>query len=135
MDKQYLHNLLHRSLHEDLTEEEKKVLQEGLEEQKGLREEKVSLLALQKLLAGQDFRFKPFFSSRVMHEIDVTRQPKGLFSSINYAFMRISLPTMVAIFIWILAFWGAEGSLSVDGILGIAEVSYEEIVNEFLVNN
>ena len=135
MDKQHLHNLLHRSLHENLSKQEEQMLQEGLEQDRELRAEKKNLLAFQELLAGQDFRFKPFFSGRVMQEIDVSRQPKGLLSSINYAFMRISLPTMIAIFIWILTFWGAEGSLSVDGVLGFAELSYDEIVNEFLVNN
>ena len=135
MDKKHLHNLLHRSLHDKLDSGEEAMLSDALKEDGELREEKRKLLALQNVLASQDFRFKPFFASRVMREIDVTRQPMGLLSSINYAFMRVSLPTMVAVFIWILTFWGTEGSLSLDGLLGVAGLSYDEIVNEYLVSN
>ncbi|MEO1218523.1 MAG: hypothetical protein AAFY45_33645 [Bacteroidota bacterium] len=135
MDKNNLHKLLHRSLHGKLDQGEEAMLSDALEKDGNLREEKRKLLELQDILGSQDFRFKPFFSSRVMSEIDVTRKPVGLFSGINYAFMRVSLPTMVAVFIWILTFWGTEGSLSLDGLLGVAGLSYDEIVNEYLVSN
>ena len=135
MDKKHLHNLLHRSLHGKLDSGEETMLSDALKQDGELREEKRKLLELQHVLGSQDFRFKPFFASRVMNEIDVTRQPSGFLSSINYAFMRVSLPTMVAVFIWILTFWGTEGSLSLDGLLGVAGLSYDEIVNEYLVSN
>ena len=135
MDKKHLHNLLHRSLHDKLDKEDEVRLSDALKEDGELREEKRKLLELQNVLSAQDFRFKPFFASRVMNEIDVTRKPIGLLSNINYAFMRVSLPTMVAVFIWILTFWGSEGSLSLDGLLGVAGLSYDEIVNEYLVSN
>ncbi|MDW3647495.1 MAG: hypothetical protein R8P61_10545 [Bacteroidia bacterium] len=126
---------MHRSLHENLESGEEAMLSDALKHDGELQEEKRKLLELRDVLRSQDFRFKPFFSSRVMKEIDVTRQPLGLLSSINYAFMRVSLPTMVAVFIWILTFWGTEGSLSLDGLLGVAGLSYDEIVNEYLVSN
>lgn len=135
MENKDLYDLLNRSFHDTINEKEESELEQALEKSQELRVEKGKIAALQSLLAQQDFRFNPFFSGRLMTRIENLRENNSILSGLNYAFMRISLPTMLALCIWVLVFWSMEGSLSVDNFLGVASLSYDELVSDYFVSN
>lgn len=130
-----LYHLLNQSLYSTISDSDEQVLAKALESNPELKAEKVKRIRLHSLISTQNYRFKPFFASRVMSRIDLAQEPVGLLAGINYAFMRISLPTMLAVFVWFLIFWGAEGNMSVDGLLGVSGLSYDELVTDFFVSN
>lgn len=135
MENKELYDLLNRSFHGEVSENEQSELDEALSKNQELKVEHGKMAALQSLFAKQDFRFQPFFAGRLMNRIDSLRDTPSIFSGLDYAFMRISLPTMLALGIWVLVFWSAEGSLSVDNFLGVANLSYDELVSDYFVSN
>lgn len=135
MENKQLYDLLNRSFHTEMGEEERSKLDEALRSNEQLKNEQGKIAALQSLLAQQDFRFKPFFAGRLMSKIESLTERNSISSGLNYAFMRISLPTMLALFVWIFMFWSVEGSLSVDNFLGVANLSYDELVSDYFVSN
>lgn len=135
MENKKLYDLLNRSFHDELSDAEQDILEDALRTNKELKHEQRSLVALQSLLTTQDFRFKPFFSGRLMNKIESLKETNSFFYGLNYAFMRISMPTMLALCIWIFVFWTVEGSLSIDNFLGVANLSYDELVSDYFVSN
>lgn len=130
-----LYKLLLRSISEDLGQEETNRLRKALEEFPELREEQERLLAQKKLLASQEFRYKPFFATRVLAKIDKQyRRERTLLPGLTFAFNRVALPVLGVLVALLATTYFSEHSLSLDALTGASELSVEEVVSNIFVS-
>lgn len=87
--------LLYRSFDEELTKEEKSLLEKALHESKNLRDERDKIILLRKnVSASAASSFKPFFAEQITNRITgiVTKNSQpDFFSSLSYVFRRVAI--------------------------------------------
>lgn len=132
MDKKII-KLLNESFDRDLSPQERVHLNSALVASPELREEQKRLLAIRNLLASNNAGFRDGFSDFVMSRVTEEKKEKKL-RELAMPFNRIALPMLAAAAVLLLFTLFANGSLSIDAIMGIDQLE-PEYLSEFLLFN
>lgn len=128
MDKENL-RLLKASFDRELSEAEKKRLDEALDQDAELREEAGRLEKLRDLMLQDEPGFSPFFTEKVIKRIEILEN-----NGYGFAFTRIALPGLAAaIILLLITFWGGQ-SFSFDTLMGVDKLQ-PEYYTEFILYN
>ena len=136
MINQEMYDLLIRSMNDQLTVEEDKQLQQALKGSSELREEKIKLNKIGKLISSRNYSFSDGFHSRVMQA--VSDEKKGKVISIDFArsftsmFNRIAVAGVAVIALLVISLYISHGSLNVNTITGVEPVSQDNLVSVLL---
>jgi hypothetical protein len=135
MDKN-LKDLLYRSFDSDLNPEEKKLLEKALSQSNELRREKEMITSLREdINQSKVTSFKPFFADRVMETIHASKQVNGneqFFDSLFIFFRPIVIAAAVLIIIMAGYNINTTGQFSLEGALGIPEVTVDDVYDPAL---
>jgi hypothetical protein len=135
MDKN-LKDLLYRSFDSDLDQQEKSILENALAGSAELRQEKEMIESLrQDILGVKDTSFKPGFADRVMNEISKQKsdsENEPLFESLFVVFRPIAIAATVLIIVIAGYNMSSTCEFSVEGALGIPEVTVEDVYDPSL---
>ena len=136
MINQEMYDLLIRSMNDQLTVEEDKQLQQALKGSSELREEKVKLNKVGKLVSSRNYRFSDGFRNRVMQA--VSDEKKGKVISIDFTrnftsmFNRIAVAGVAVIVLLVISLYISHGSLNVNTITGVEPVSQDNLISVLL---
>ena len=136
MINQEMYDLLIRSMNEQLTAEENKKLQQALKGSSELREEKIKLNKVGKLLSSRNYSFSDGFRNRVMQA--VSDEKKGKVISIDFTrsftsmFNRIAVAGVAAILLLVISLYISHGSLNVNTLTGIDPISEDNLISVLL---
>jgi hypothetical protein len=119
-------NLLNQSFDRDLTPLENELLQKAMLNDAELRNEAATLQKLRDILGTENFSFSPFFTEKVMSSLEV-QEGKML----EYAFLRIALPGLIAASVLLLISFFGGNTFSLDTIMGV-ETLQPEYLTDFL---
>lgn len=135
MDKK-LQDLLYRSFDSNLNPEEKKRLEEALSRSVELREEKEIITSLRiNIDRGKTTSFEPFFADRVMEKIQTSKQVdenEQFFESLFVVFRPIAIAAAILIIIITGYNINMTGQFSIEGALGVQEVTIDDVYNPTL---
>ena len=136
MINQEMYDLLIRSMNDQLTAEENKKLQQALKGSSELREEKIKLNKVGKLLSSRNYSFSDGFRNRVMQA--VSDEKKGKVISIDFTrnftsmFNRIAVAGVAAILLLVISLYISHGSLNVNTLTGIDPISEDNLISVLL---
>jgi len=135
MDKN-LQDLLYRSFDSDLNPEEQKMLSEALSQSEKLRQEKEMIASLRENIKGsKTTSFNPFFADRVLENIkssEQTNENEKFFESLFVFFRPIAIAATVLIIIIAGYNMSSTGHFSLEGALGIPEVTIDDVFDPTL---
>ena len=129
-------DLLIRSMNDRLTTEEDKQLQQALKGSSELREEKIKLNKVGKLLSSRNYSFSDGFRNRVMQV--VSDEKRGKVISVDFTrsftsmFNRIAVAGVAVIALLVISLYISHGSLNVNTITGVEPVSQDNLVSVLL---
>jgi hypothetical protein len=129
MNKKIL-DLLYRSFDAPLAEEEKRLLENALQQSEELRQEKAQIAAIRNM-AHRDHQtsFAPFFPERVMNRIEsITGQNQidPFFDSIYRLFKPLAIAAIILIIAVAGYNMGSSGNFSLEGLLAVPEVTVDD---------
>lgn len=131
--KDFLRDLLYRSLDRKLSSKDLSRLGKGLEESSDLRKERDQLLKLrQSVSEGGRSNFRPYFAERVMTRIESLPKMNGLESfyySLRLAFKRMVLVGAVILLALLLYNFRMGDSLSSDEVFFASDLTVQEILD------
>ncbi len=136
MINQEMYDLLIRSMNDQLTAEEDKQLQQALKGSSELREEKIKLNKVGKLLSSRNHSFSDGFHNRVMQA--VSDEKKGKVISMDFTrsftsmFNRIAVAGVAAILLSVISLYISHGSLNVNTLTGIDPNSEDNLISVLL---
>lgn len=136
MINQEMFDLLIRSMNDRLTTEEDKQLQQALKGSSELREEKIKLNKVGKLLSSRNYSFSDGFRNRVMQA--VSDEKRGKVISVDFTrsftsmFNRIAVAGVAVIALLVISLYISHGSLNVNTITGVEPVSQDNLVSVLL---
>lgn len=131
-----LHELLLKSLDSPLSPNEELLLKKGLEDYEELQNLKQTYLKQRELISSQEFRFKPFLATRVIAQIEKQKQELGEWiPGLSFAFQRLALPVFAIVLIMLITTIATEQQISIDTILGVSDLSIDDLMNELIVSN
>ena len=136
MINQGMYNLLIRSMNDQLTAKEEKQLQQALKGSSELRDEKIKLNKVGKLLSSRNYSFSNGFHSRVMQA--VSNEKKGKVISMDFTrsftsmFNRIAVAGVAVIALLVVSLYISHGSLNVNTFTGVEPVSQDNLVSVLL---
>jgi CRISPR/Cas system CMR subunit Cmr6 (Cas7 group RAMP superfamily) len=135
MDKK-LRDLLYSSFDSNLFPEEKKFLEQALSQSKELKQEKEMISSLRKdIKRSKITSFQPYFADRVMENIRSSKQideSEQFFESLFVFFRPIAITAAVLIIIIAGYNITTTGHLSIEGALGIPEVTVADVYDPTL---
>ena len=129
-------DLLIRSMNDRLTVDEDKQLQQALKGSSELREEKIKLNKVGKLLSSRNYSFSDGFRNRVMQA--VSDEKRGKVISVDFTrsftsmFNRIAVAGVAVIALLVISLYISHGSLNVNTITGVEPVSQDNLVSVLL---
>jgi len=136
MINQEMYDLLIRSMNDRLTAEEDKQLQQALKGSSELREEKIKLNKVGKLLSSRNYSFSNGFRNRVMQA--VSDEKKGKVVSIDFSrtftsmFNRIAISGVAVILLLVISLYISHGSLNVNTFTGVDPISEDNLISVLL---
>ena len=136
MINQEMYDLLIRSMNEQLTAEEDKQLQQALKGSSELRDEKIKLNNVEKLLSSRSHSFSDGFHNRVMQA--VSDEKKGKVISMDFTrsftsmFNRVAVAGVAAIALLVISLYISHGSLNINTITGVEPVSQDNLISVLL---
>ena len=136
MINQEMYDLLIRSMNEQLTAEEDKQLQQALKGSSELREEKIKLNKVGKLISSRNYSFSDGFHNRVMQA--VSDEKKGKVISMDFTrsftsmFNRVAVAGVAAIALLVISLYISHGSLNINTITGVEPVSQDNLISVLL---
>jgi hypothetical protein len=135
MDKK-LKELLYRSFDSELNAEESRLLEEALAQSEELRQEKEMITSLRgNIERSKSTSFNPHFVDRVMEKVHTTEkkdESEQLFDSLFVFFRPIAIAATVLIIIIAGYNMSTTGKFSLEGALGIPEVSVDDVYDPSL---
>ena len=135
MDKN-LRDLLYRSFDSNLNQEERKLLEEALSQSNELRHEKEIIDSLrQNIEKSKTTSFTPFFADRVMENLHLSEEAdknEKFFDSLFVFFRPIAIAATVLIIIIAGYNMSTVGHFSLEGALGIPEVTVNDVYDPTL---
>ena len=125
--------LLYSSLDSHLTDEEERILKEGIRDSADLRKEREEILEQRQALSeGAALSFRPLFAERVMSRIEPAKRANGLevfYETLKASFRRCVIAGAI-IMIALVSYNATKGdSISSEEIFYASEVTVEEIVD------
>ncbi|MFA5419772.1 MAG: hypothetical protein WC341_15070 [Bacteroidales bacterium] len=120
--------LLHRSYDEDLSPEERKVLEVALLADPVLQQEKVHLNLLRDRLSSYQADFSSDFSNKIISKIYGFNQQDDFIK----LFRTIALGGVAAILLILLTIYFTDGSLGLDALYGLTGYSPNEELFSYL---
>ena len=133
MDKNLL-QLLQKSFDSALSNEERLLLEEGLNLFPELMAEKNRLVRLRNVLINQDNRFGPYFASKVMNKINNLKPEAEFAQGIIFAFKRVAIPMFAAAVVLLAISVFTGGSSALDSFMGLDSLQ-PQYLSEFLLFN
>ena len=136
MINQEMFDLLIRSMNDRLTTEEDKQLQQALKGSSELREEKIKLNKVGKLLSSRNYSFSDGFRNSVMQA--VSDEKKGKVISMDFSrnftsmFNRIAIAGVAAILLLVISLYISHGSLNVNTFTGVDPISEDNLISVLL---
>jgi len=136
MINQEMYDLLIRSMNDQLPAEEDKKLQQALKGSSELREEKIKLSKVGKLLSSRNYSFSDGFHNRVMQAVN--NEKKGKMISMDFTrsfstmFNRIAVAGVAVIVLLVISLYISHGSLNVNTFTGVDPVSQDNLVSVLL---
>ena len=120
--------LLYRSFDAMLSKEEKTLLSQALSSSPELREEKKRIEQTRRIVSEDAERsFRPFFSARVMQQINKERLTQDdFFESLVWIFRRIALAGGLAVILLFANNLLSERKLSLDSLMGMPQITLED---------
>ena len=127
----HLQELLMSSFDEALNEAERQELSRALAESENLSKEKEKLEQIRALVSKNQASYRPYFASRVMNRLENLKHA-GSFENdesqyLSLAFNRLAVSGALAIILLLGITYFTTGSLSLDAILGISDLSTEHL--------
>ena len=136
MVKKEIHNLLIRSLDEELVPSEMERLERLLSESFELREEKRKLLEMRGLISSKQYSFSDNFQAKVMDRITEENEPLILQPEFNRSlftvFKRVALTGVAAILILFLSIYLSNDSFTLETLTGGDSYSDDNLVSYLL---
>ncbi len=136
MVKKEIHNLLIRSLDEELVPSEMERLERLLSESYELREEKRKLLEMRGLISSKQYSFSDNFQAKVMDRIAEESEPLILQPEFNRSlftvFKRVALTGVAAILILFLSIYLSNDSFTLETLTGGDSYSDDNLVSYLL---
>ena len=136
MVKKEIHNLLIRSLDEELVPSEMERLERLLSESYELREEKRKLLEMRGLISSKQYSFSDDFQAKVMDRIAEESEPLILQPEFNRSlftvFKRVALTGVAAILILFLSIYLSNDSFTLETLTGGDSYSDDNLVSYLL---
>lgn len=117
--------LLIKSLDFELSADEQAQLETGLSASDELRQEKAQLLAMRQLIGSIEPNPNPTFAQNVIAKIQAKRKA-GFSASVIQLLPRVAAACIVLLLISLFSIYLSEGTLSVDAIVGVQELSIDE---------
>ncbi|MEO1450597.1 MAG: hypothetical protein AAFV07_13795, partial [Bacteroidota bacterium] len=112
------------------------VLKAALEASSELRDARDQLMKIRATMGQQDFRFNPFFATRVMARIEQLKAPaESLVESLEAAFLRVSLPAFAMVLALLAFIFFSETSLSVEALTGTESVEFSDVFDYAIASN
>jgi len=136
MINQEMYDLLIRSMNYQLTAEEDKQLQQALKGSSELREEKIKLNKVGKLLSSRNYSFSDGFRNRVMQAVN--NEKKGKVISIDFTrsftsmFNRIAVAGVAVIVLLVISLYISHGSLNINTFTGVDPISEDNLISVLL---
>ena len=136
MINQEMYDLLIRSMDGQLTAEEERQLQQALKGSSELREEKIKLSKVGKLLSSRNHSFSDGFHNRVMQA--VSDEKKGKVMSIDFTrsftsmFNRIAVAGVAVIVLLVISLYISHGSLNINTFTGVDPISEDNLISVLL---
>jgi hypothetical protein len=131
-----LKDLLYRSFDSNLNLKEKKMLEDALAQSLDLRQEKEMIASLRENIKGhQNTSFSPFFADKVMATIQSVKtddESEKFFDSLFILFRPIAIAATVLIIIFAGYNMSTTGHYSLEGALGIPDVTVDDIYDPTL---
>ncbi|MFC1725275.1 hypothetical protein ACFL4T_06585 [candidate division KSB1 bacterium] len=132
--------LLYRSFDGSLTEDEEKTLSDALQGSEELRSEKEKIMNLRSLVSGaSEKEFSPFFTEKIMNKIESAKNGYVKTNHIDriaeFIFRRLALIGAAAVILLIAYNFIQTGQITVTGLFGIPEITYEEIIEPVFALN
>jgi len=131
-----MYDLLIRSMNDQLTAEEDKQLQQALKGSSELREEKIKLNKVGKLLSSRNYSFSDGFRNRVMQAVNDEKKSKVI--SIDFTrsftsmFYRIAVAGVAVIILLVISLYISHGSLNVNAFTGVDPISEDNLISVLL---
>jgi hypothetical protein len=124
--------LLYRSFDGSLTEVEEKTLSDALKESEELRSEMDKIKNLRSMVSGSaEKEFSSFFAERIMNRIESAQNGYVKINHIDriaeFIFRRLTLIGAAAVLFLVVYNFIQTGQITVTGLFGIPEITYEEI--------
>ncbi|NOX85421.1 MAG: hypothetical protein GXO86_05585 [Chlorobi bacterium] len=115
--------ILLKSFDAELTPQERKLLDEALQNSEELRKEKRELEQMRGMFAGQEASFDTGFADRVMEhlEAETVNPPKTV--EMYSVFKRVAFVGIAAIIALLITIYYIDGTLTLDAVLGISGYS------------
>ena len=136
MVKKEIHNLLIRSLDEELVPSEMERLERLLSESYELREEKRKLMEMRGLISSKQYSFSDNFQAKVMDRIAEESEPLILQPEFNRSlftvFKRVALTGVAAILILFLSIYLSNDSFTLETLTGGDSYSDDNLVSYLL---
>ena len=128
--------LLYASFDRELSEDEKKLLEEYLKDP-ALKAEAEELREMRDLLGETSWYFDEGFSSRVMHRIHEEKEQAKVVEMENtgqffHLFRKIAVASIAAIVILLISLFMTNGSLDKETVLGVDNYSEDNLVSYLL---
>ncbi|MBA7591981.1 hypothetical protein ES708_34152 [subsurface metagenome] len=136
MINQEMYDLLIRSMNDQLTAEEDKQLQQALKGSSELREEKIKLNKVGKLVSSRNYSFSDGFRNRVMQAVGDEKRGKVISMDFtrNFTsmFNRIAVAGVAVIVLLVISLYISHGSLNVNTITGVDPISEDNLISVLL---
>lgn len=121
--------LIIRSFENDLLFHEQELLQKMLTEDHLMAERYETLLQIYSTLKDYEPDFKALFSERVRSRLSLQRRLKVSQQQLYILMLRISMSVAAAVFVLLIYVLWQENSITVDGLLGLAELKSDDFTN------
>ncbi|MDX2247631.1 MAG: hypothetical protein SF052_12680 [Bacteroidia bacterium] len=100
-----------------------------------LRAPDTALSDAEKRQMEETFRFKPFFSARLMARMEKAyREEREWLPGLTFAFNRVALPVLAFTLLLMAVIIFREQTFTLDALTGVAGVSVEDIVGSVFVS-
>ncbi|MEM6347605.1 MAG: hypothetical protein AAF927_27205 [Bacteroidota bacterium] len=117
-----------------LNEAEVSQLEEEMRTNPILNQRAKELKQLYALGQSADFHFKPFLAGRVLHQLKQEAQTEHPLQSLQFAFSRLALPAFAIMLVLLAITFVGEQSLSMDAVLGLADLDVEDLYSQYIIS-
>lgn len=112
-------SLLYQSFDTELNEQQQQILNDALQNDSHLKEEKMFISNMRDQLSSLEKDFSPHFESRLMQKLNEEILTQNIFTIKTGTFKAIALSGVAAILVVLLSVYFIDGSISLESLMGI----------------